>query len=74
MSGNGLGNETQSGILYQKSFAGLTNSFSYVNFMNAVNNFKTGSNNNASGLYNRYPRQKNNQTKSILQLYYPKKQ
>jgi hypothetical protein len=73
MSGNGLGNSTSTGVLYQQSFDNLTKSFSNPDFVNAVRSFQGGSEKNASGLYNRYPLQRSNQTRSILQQFYPKR-
>jgi RHS repeat-associated protein len=73
LSLNGLGNETPAGAMYQQSFYNLTRAFSTSDFVNAVRTFQTGSERNASGLYNSYPLQKKNQTRSILQQFYPPK-
>jgi hypothetical protein len=73
MSGNGLGNDTSAGTLYEQSFNSLTNSFSNPDFVNAVRSFRLGSEKNASGLHNNYPLQRSNQTRSILKPFYPKK-
>ena len=71
LSANGLGNETAKGTLYQQSFDSLTKSFTNDAFHNAVRTFKSGSMNNASGLYNNYPIIRN-QKKYLLKLYYPR--
>jgi len=72
-SANGASNETPSGDAYHNAFSNLRNSFSYSDFWNAVNNFKSGSVANTSGLYNSKPIRRINQKKSILQQFYPKK-
>jgi hypothetical protein len=73
MSGNGLGNGTSAGTLYEQSFNNLTNSFSNPDFVNAIKSFQLGSEKNASGMYNNYPLIRSKQTRSILKLFYPKK-
>jgi len=71
LSSNGLGNGTSAGNLYEQSFNNLTKSFSNPDFVNAVRNFKLGSEKNASGLYNNKPLQLSNQKTSILKRFYP---
>ncbi|WP_321333073.1 RHS repeat-associated core domain-containing protein [uncultured Bacteroides sp.] len=73
MSGNGLGNSTPAGVMYQQSFSNLTNGFSNSDFVNAIKSFKGGSEKNSTGLYNTYPLRRSNQVESILQQFYPMK-
>jgi RHS repeat-associated protein len=71
MSANGLGTESPAGKIYQNAFKNLLGAFSDKDFIDAVRNFRLGSEKNASGLYNRYPFRKDNQKLSILKRYHP---
>ena len=71
-SSNGLGNDSEAGNLYTSSFTSLVkNGFSKDNFLNAIVSFKRGSEANATGLYNRYPRSQHYK-RYLLKTYYPK--
>ena len=69
---NGTGTITPEGTAYENAFKSLLKSYSDDNFADAVRNFKTGSVNNRSGIYNDFPLQRSNQKLSILKRYYPK--
>jgi RHS repeat-associated protein len=66
-----LGRNNAIGTSYQKSFNSLLKNFSVSEFKNAVLKFKSGSISNSSGIYNNYPLQRSNQTKSMINRFYP---
>jgi hypothetical protein len=45
--------------------------FSNDNFNNVVNLFKSESGANTNGVYNNYPLRRSNQTKNLLERFYP---
>lgn len=67
------GNDTPQGATFDKSMTGLLfgKSFSFQNFNQAINSFKTGSvkNQSANGLYNRFPVLPAGQNPAIKNLY-----
>ena len=73
MSGKLSGNDTPVGDLYEQSIKNLTNNIFYPDFVNAILSFQTGSQINLKGIYDSDPIQRSNQTRSILQQFYPKK-
>jgi RHS repeat-associated protein len=70
-SSNGLGNGTVMGKAYESAFTSLTKSFTKPAFIKAIQNFKKGSMENASGMYNNYPLLSKEQN-LLLKSYYPK--
>ncbi|MFA5640997.1 MAG: RHS repeat-associated core domain-containing protein [Bacteroidales bacterium] len=64
---------TENSNSFNKSMDALLNgqTFSNDNFNNVVNLFKSESGANTNGVYNNYPLRRSNQTKNLLERFYP---